>query len=37
MAMYSSLPNQLVSTVNGIDYAYRDAGQEPVPPATTIR
>ena len=31
MAMYSSLPNKLASAVNGIDYAYRDAGEGPVP------
>jgi pimeloyl-ACP methyl ester carboxylesterase len=31
MATYSSLPNRLVSAVNGIDYAYRDAGDGPVP------
>jgi pimeloyl-ACP methyl ester carboxylesterase len=31
MATYSSLPNKLVSAVNGIDYAYRDAGDGPVP------
>ena len=31
MATYSSLPNKLVSAVNGIDYAYRDAGEGPVP------
>ena len=28
---YSSLPNKLASAVNGIDYAYRDAGEGPVP------
>ena len=31
MTTYSSLPNKLASAVNGIDYAYRDAGQGPVP------
>ena len=31
MATYSSLPNKLASAVNGIDYAYRDAGEGPVP------
>jgi pimeloyl-ACP methyl ester carboxylesterase len=31
MATYSSLPNKLVSVVNGIDYAYRDIGEGPVP------
>ena len=31
MATYSSLPNKLVRAVNGIDYAYRDAGEGPVP------
>jgi pimeloyl-ACP methyl ester carboxylesterase len=31
MATYSSLPNRLVSAMNGIDYAYRDAGDGPVP------
>ena len=31
MATYSNLPNKLVSAVNGIDYAYRDAGEGPVP------
>src|ERR1700685_2365860 len=31
MATYSSLPNTLASAVNGIDYAYRDAGEGPVP------
>ena len=31
MATYSSLPNKLVNAVNGIDYAYRDAGEGPVP------
>jgi pimeloyl-ACP methyl ester carboxylesterase len=28
---YSELPNRLVSAANGIDYAYREAGQGPVP------
>jgi pimeloyl-ACP methyl ester carboxylesterase len=28
---YSELPNRLVSGANGIDYAYREAGQGPVP------
>src|SRR5262245_12531545 len=31
MATYSSLPNKLVSAANGIDYAYRDAGEGAVP------
>src|ERR1700685_3736226 len=31
MATYSSLPNTLASAVNGIDYAYRDAGEGGVP------
>ena len=31
MTTYSSLPNKLASVVNGIDYAYRDAGEGPVP------
>jgi hypothetical protein len=31
MATYSSLPNKLATAVNGIDYAYRDAGEGPVP------
>ncbi len=31
MATYSSLPNRLASAVNGVDYAYRDAGEGPVP------
>ncbi len=31
MATYLSLPNKLASAVNGIDYAYRDAGEGPVP------
>ncbi len=31
MATYSSLPNKLASAVKGIDYAYRDAGEGPVP------
>jgi pimeloyl-ACP methyl ester carboxylesterase len=31
MTTYSSLPNKLASAVNGIDYAYRDAGEAPVP------
>jgi pimeloyl-ACP methyl ester carboxylesterase len=31
MATYSSLPNKLVNAVNGVDYAYRDAGEGPVP------
>ncbi len=31
MTTYSSLPNKLASAVNGIDYAYRDAGEGPVP------
>jgi pimeloyl-ACP methyl ester carboxylesterase len=30
-AAYSSLPNKLVSASNGIDYAYRDAGEGAVP------
>ena len=28
---YSSLPNKLASAVNGINYAYRDVGEGPVP------
>src|SRR5215470_2987557 len=28
---YMKLPNQRVSAANGIDYAYRDTGQGPVP------
>jgi pimeloyl-ACP methyl ester carboxylesterase len=31
MAAYSSLPNKLVSAANGVDYAYRDAGEGAVP------
>ena len=31
MTTYSSLPNKLASAVNGIDHAYRDAGEGPVP------
>jgi hypothetical protein len=31
MTTYSSLPNKLASAANGIDYAYRDAGEGPVP------
>ena len=31
MAAYSSLPNRLVSAANGVDYAYRDAGEGAVP------
>ena len=31
MSTYSSLPNKLASAVNGIDYAYRDAGEGPAP------
>ena len=31
MATYSSLPNKLVSAVNGVDYTYRDTGEGPVP------
>ena len=31
MTTYSSLPNKLASAVNGIDYAYQDAGEGPVP------
>jgi pimeloyl-ACP methyl ester carboxylesterase len=31
MATYSSLPNRLVSAANGVDYAYRDAGEGTVP------
>jgi pimeloyl-ACP methyl ester carboxylesterase len=31
MAAYLSLPNKLVSASNGIDYAYRDAGEGGVP------
>jgi len=31
MAAYSSLPNKLVSAANGVDYAYRDAGEGTVP------
>ena len=31
MATYSGLPNKLVSAANGIDYAYRDAGEGSVP------
>jgi pimeloyl-ACP methyl ester carboxylesterase len=30
-ATYSELPNKQVSAVNGIDYAYRDAGEGAVP------
>jgi hypothetical protein len=30
-ATYSELPNKLVSAANGIDYAYRDAGEGAVP------
>ena len=30
-ATYSELPNKLVSAANGIDYAYRDAGDGAVP------
>jgi pimeloyl-ACP methyl ester carboxylesterase len=30
-ATYSNLPNKLVSAANGIDYAYRDAGDGAVP------
>ena len=30
-AIYSELPNKLVSAANGIDYAYRDAGDGGVP------
>jgi hypothetical protein len=30
-ATYSELPNKLISAANGIDYAYRDAGQGAVP------
>ncbi len=30
-ATYSELPNKLVSAANGIDYAYREAGQGTVP------
>jgi len=29
--IYSSRPNQRVSAANGVDYAYRDTGQGPVP------
>ena len=28
---YSELPNKLVSAANGVEYAYRDAGDGPVP------
>jgi len=28
---YSELPNKLVSAANGINYAYREAGEGPVP------
>ncbi|HXZ77844.1 MAG TPA: alpha/beta hydrolase, partial [Streptosporangiaceae bacterium] len=31
MTSYSSLPNELVSAPNGVDHAYRDAGQGDVP------
>jgi pimeloyl-ACP methyl ester carboxylesterase len=31
MAAYSSLPNKLFSAANGVDYAYRDAGEGAVP------
>ena len=31
MVTYSSLPNKLVSAANGIDYAYRDAGEGAIP------
>ncbi len=31
MTTYSSLPNKLASAVNGVNYAYRDAGEGPVP------
>jgi pimeloyl-ACP methyl ester carboxylesterase len=31
MTTYSSLPNKLASAVNGIEYAYREAGEGPVP------
>ena len=31
MGSYLSLPNKLVSAANGIDYAYRDAGEGAVP------
>jgi pimeloyl-ACP methyl ester carboxylesterase len=30
-ATYSACPNKLVSAANGIDYAYRDTGEGPVP------
>ena len=30
-ATYSELPNKLISAANGIDYAYREAGQGTVP------
>jgi pimeloyl-ACP methyl ester carboxylesterase len=30
-ATYSELPNKLVSAANGIDYAYRDAGEGAIP------
>jgi pimeloyl-ACP methyl ester carboxylesterase len=30
-ATYSELPNRLISAANGIDYAYRDAGEGTVP------
>jgi hypothetical protein len=28
---YSGLPNKLVSTANGVDYAYREVGEGAVP------
>ena len=31
MTSYSALPNQLVSAPNGVDYAYREAGQGELP------
>ena len=31
MTTYSSLPNRYLSAANGVDYAYRDAGQGEVP------
>jgi pimeloyl-ACP methyl ester carboxylesterase len=30
-ATYSGSPNQLVSAANGVDYAYRETGEGPVP------
>ena len=31
MTFFSSLPNQVVSAPNGVDYAYRDAGAGELP------